>query len=63
MPGSAQEREDKQMLNRCNAGLAANMIVMGETKLAMDILESTNSYGQQVAPYPSDQPPPTLPDV
>ena len=36
------------MLNRCNAGIAANLIVMGETDGAMNILKSTNSYGQQV---------------
>ena len=28
---SARERGDKQMLNRCNAGIAANLIVMGDT--------------------------------
>ncbi|KAL1515655.1 hypothetical protein AB1Y20_002273 [Prymnesium parvum] len=44
---SASERGDKQMLNRCNAGIAANLIVMGDTDGAMDILKSTNSYGQQ----------------
>ena len=41
---SARERGDKQMLNRCNAGIAANLI--DKTSSDGD-LKATNSYGQQ----------------
>lgn len=43
---SAQERQDKQMVNRCLSGVAAVYLATRRTADAHDILKSTNSYGQ-----------------
>ena len=43
---SAEERGDKQIRNRCNAGIAAVLLATNEIGRATSILESTNSFGQ-----------------
>jgi len=43
---SAEQRGDKQIKNRCRAGIAAVLIAQGDTAGALEILMATNSYGQ-----------------
>jgi len=43
---SAQDRQDKQMENRCNSGIAAIYLATRRTADAHAILKNTNSYGQ-----------------
>ena len=43
---SAKSRGDKQIANRCSAGIAAVLLAMDQVDGAMAILEKTNSFGQ-----------------
>ncbi len=43
---SAEARFDKQIRNRCNAGIAASLLATNDLKGAIAILKSTNSFGQ-----------------
>ena len=43
---SAERRVDKQIRNRCHAGIAATLLATNNLKDAIAILKSTNSYGQ-----------------
>lgn len=43
---SAEARGDKQIINRCNAGIAAVLLVTDEVASALTILKHTNSFGQ-----------------
>jgi len=43
---SAESRDDKQIINRCKAGEAAVLLATDEVVGALDILRTTNSYGQ-----------------
>jgi len=44
---SATERGDKQIRNRCNAGLAAVYLATGDLESASALLKQTNSFGQK----------------
>jgi len=48
---SAEERDDKQIINRCRAGIAGVLLAQGDTPAALAILETTNSYGQLALCY------------
>ena len=43
---SAEARADKQMINRCQSGIAAVNLASNRTAEAHAILKETNSYGQ-----------------
>jgi len=43
---SATLRNDKQIQNRCNSGIAGVLLIMDEREAALNILKLTNSFGQ-----------------
>ncbi len=48
---SGKERGDKNMLNRCNAGIAGILLATNALQGALDLLRETNSYGQLALCY------------